>query len=66
MVFKALAIVLVIVSALAVWQFIRAEGMVDAADKLETCQEIQKLKKEAEDETDDDLADSISGFNGLW
>lgn len=67
MIVKALAILLCAAVAFGSWQYVRAERLQGAAETLETCREVQDLKKGAENETDDALADSISGsLGGLW
>lgn len=67
MMLRAALAALVLALAFGGWQYIRAEGFKRDAARLDVCKEVQDLKKGAENETDDDLADSISGGSGgLW
>lgn len=67
MMLRAALVALVAALAFGGWQYVRAERLAIAAARLDVCKEVQDLKKGAEDETDEDLADSISaGSGGLW
>lgn len=66
MILRAALAALVAALAFGGWQYLRAERFKRDAARLATCQEVQNLKKDAENETDDDLADSISDGRGLW
>lgn len=63
-----IALVAALIASLAfgAWQWGRANTLAKSADRLATCQEVQRLKRSAEDATDDDLADSISDGRSLW
>lgn len=67
MILRAALVAFVASLAFGGWQYMRAERFARDAARLDVCEEVQDLKKGAEDETDDDLADSISGGSGgLW
>lgn len=58
---KLLLLIIVILMGFIAIQGMQLNNCRKKADRFDTCAEVQKLKKEAENATDDDLTRSLSG-----